>query len=222
MEGCEISPLSRDPSDFLVEEYKILNNEVLSRVKRQTTFINIFLAGGGGLAIWLPMKLGTTSFWNWHLIPYMAGAALLWILFMITLEQDFQIAIIGMYVKKQLYPRIAVDMTGRLASYTLPLWEGFREGVIKRAGFGIRAAMAAKYIFVGFPMVLLDGLSLVATVRLWPCGQWYWESLEIYGVIVWISVRYVLAIAAMSATMSNYGQQPFVSVRGARGGSGAR
>ena len=178
--------------DFALEEFKALNTEILARVGRQNTFLGFALVGSGLVARAsgeiqsvedLALFLGLMSF-------------VLWIVLLVLVEQDYQIAIAGTYIQNVLYAKI-------LYSQRPDAWEFHRAKKLIEISYGIKMAMSAKYLLVAVPML---GIDLGFPLQFAKSLETQSEMLG-YG-IAWtmvLTLKYAIFFSAIRASYVEYG-----------------
>lgn len=185
----------RLPPDFALEEYRALNAEILARVGRQNTFFSLALVALGlASSLFVEDKIDMAS-------PMVSGACaiILGIILLVLIEQDYQIAIIGTYVRMRIYP-----ILWTYGMSPLPGWETYLAGQRLEMPSAVKLAMIGKYGLVGLPILAIDWMFVH---RFLVCGS-SWSCIRLasgdIGVValcaVTMLVRDGVIFAALYAT----------------------
>lgn len=180
---------------FALEEFRALNAEVISRVGRQNTFLGFALVSSSLIIPLFKVINNPVAI----LLMTAILSFVLWVILLVLAEQDYQIALVGGYIRNSIYPRIfSYSQTGR------SLWEWHRTVMLDRLGKGMKAAMSAKYIFVGLPMIGID----LAAIPLCAIKVFPHPNTELFAAVathlVLVVIRYYLAIRALNETHNEY------------------
>lgn len=198
MEGQTVSSKKEAWSQFAIEEYRSLQAEALERVRSQNTFVGFALLIGTGVVSASPLWTNLSNL----LTASIAFSFLLWIVILVFIEQEFQIALIGNYIRERVYPVIGVNNARSNLG-----WEMYRIGKISKSGIGVRLAITAKYAFLILPMIFVD---------LWWTPSVAPSLLQgitnrtgiIAGYYLLVILRYAVVVVALIKTVREYFHSP--------------
>jgi hypothetical protein len=179
MAGKQVPTEETSWTEFALEEYKSLHAESLERVRNQNTFVSFSLIAGTAI-------ISTSELWENSadlLLVNISFSFILWVVFLIFIEQEYQVALIGNYIKEHLYPIFGIERIG-----LNPCWELYRTNKLGKVNIGFWFAMAAKYAFLLVPMGFID-------IRMIP-------SSDTRSII--LVLKYLIVIFALGQTIREY------------------
>ena len=162
--------------EFALEEFRALNEEILERIRRQNTFVGFSLILASALIPTINLWINVTQ----ASFVILAVSFILWIILLVYIEQDYQVAVIGNYIFERIYPLFDIHELGNN-----PCWEIYRSNNMRTQGIGIRLSMAAKYAFLIIPMLIVDIVIIpLVTIQLGLTRN----------LFIWIIIGYCLVI----------------------------
>lgn len=197
MEGSPVQTVENKIDEFTLEEVRALRTEIESRIQRQLTFVGFFTVVASALAT--QGRLDEKLLIQGDVSLYWMLSFALFVIMLAVLEQDYVCAVIGRYIKDQIYP-MAPPMNVLDPASALR-WETYRDLHLLGSGFSVVSMLTAKYVFVLIPMFALDVLVLVHR-DIYLANQ---SCFIVLGYLLWIAGRWLIVGSAARSTFQRSG-----------------